>query len=375
MIFFYIIALIPIIIGTVLFCASKKVCWQEWVGGSVCALLISAIMHGIAIHSMTDDVECWSGKITHACHFPRWVEEYQQRHETTYTTGSGKNQRTHTRVWYTTEHATHSEHWEAYLNFGTCSEDKEISEKLFNEIRVNFGNVIEDGGKQWCTYGGHRYSGDNNVYRVPNKTEYLYPVTTTKHFVNRIKAAPTLFSFIKVPTNIPVYNWPENGNWMQSDRLINESRISVLEFDRMNSRLGPIKLVDVCFINFGNRGSEIARYQEAKWLRGKKNSITLCYGQLNTNNIPGWSVCFGWSNSEICKRNLETTLITHSVDNNILPLVEKEIKENYKIKKWSDFDYIKINPPTWAYVTLIILMIITQTGFFIWANTNEFSKD
>jgi len=375
MITFYFIALIPIIIGSILFMCKKTVCWQEWIGGTVCALLLSAIMHGIAFYGMTDDIECWSGKITHACHFPRWVEEYQQRHEETYYTGSGENRKAHTRVWYTTEHATHSEHWAAYLNYGTYNEDKGISEELFNQIKVNFGNIIENGGKQWCTHGGHYDGGDNNIYRAPNRTGYVYPVTTVRHFENRIKAAPTLFSFVKVPTNVPVYLWPENPNWMASDRLLGVAGISPREFDLMNTRLGPIKLVNVIMINFGLKDSSIAQYQQAKFVGGKKNDLVLCYGQLNTNNVPSWSMVFGWTKDEICKRNLETILLTNPINNSIIPLIEKEIKTNYHIRDWNEFSYISIEPPKWAYWVLIITMILSQTGFYIWAHTNEFTKN
>jgi hypothetical protein len=260
------------------------------------------------------------------------------------------------------------------LNFGEIDEEKDISLQLFNEIKANFGNVIEDGGKQSSSHGGHFDGGDNNIYRAPNKTGYLYPVTTTRHFENRIKAAPTVFSFVKVPTNVPVFNWPNNPNWMVSDRLIGEARISILEFDRMNARLGPSKFVNVIFINFGNKDRSIAEYQRAKFVGGKKNDIVICYGQDGTNGISGWAACFGWSNSEICKRNLETTILTNPINNDILPLIEKEIRSNYVIKDWDSFSYISIEPPLWSYIVLISVMILTQAGFWLWANINEFTK-
>ena len=101
----------------------------------------------------------------------------------------------------------------------------------------------------------------------------------------------------------------------------------------------------------------------------------MCYGQLDTNNVPTWAAVFGWSNSEICKRNLESILLEHPVNNNILPLIEKEIKDGYTIKNWSEFDYVSVEAPRWAYVILIILIIITQGGFWYWAHINEFDKD
>lgn len=376
---FYLIALIPAIIGAILFISNHKVHWVEWLSGTLIAFIVSGIMHGMAFYGITDDIECWSGQITHASHFPQWVEEYKvaiYRTETYYT-GSGKNRTMHTRrvfSHYETRHDTHREYYMAFLNFGEISQEKEISLQTFNEIKGNFGNVIENGGKQSTSHGGHFDGGDNNIYVAPNKTGYLYPVTTIRHFSNRIKAAPTVFSFVKVPTNTPVYEWPVNNNWMASDRLINENRISVLEFDRMNSRLGPVKFVNVIFINFGDNGSEIAELQKAKFIGGKKNDIVMCYGQVGTNNVAGWSMCFGWSESEICKRNLETLILSNPINDSILKLIENEIKANYVIKRWEDFDYISIDPPTWSYIVLIIIMVLTQGGFWAWANYNEFTK-
>ena len=370
---FYIIALIPAIIGTILFMCNKNINWIEWLSGTAIAFLISGCMHLYAIHSMTADIQTLSGEITHVCHFPKWVEEYEERHEETYTTGSGKNETTHTRVWYTTEHDTHSEHWTAFLSFGKISEEKDISVETFKVIKANFGGVIENGGKQSYHHGGKFDGGDNNIYRTSNKTGYIYPVTTTVEFENRIKAAPTVFSFVKVPTNIPVYKWPENPNWMASDRLLGVVGISPLEFDRMNSRLGYHKRVNVIFVGFNSADSMLGDYQQASWIGGRKNDLVITYGFKGTNVL--WSKVFGWTEQEMCKRNIESIVLANPINNNLLPLIEKEIKSSYIIKDWTKFSYIQIEPPLWSYITLIILMFVSQVGFWFWAHCNNFTKE
>jgi len=60
---FYLIALIPAIIGAILFMFDKKINVWEWIGGTICAFIVSAIMHGIAFYGMTADIETLSGKI------------------------------------------------------------------------------------------------------------------------------------------------------------------------------------------------------------------------------------------------------------------------------------------------------------------------
>jgi len=374
---FYFIALIPSIIGAILFMCHKKVVWQEWLGGTAIAFLTSAILHVCAIYNMTADQETWSGTISYACHFPRWVEEYEVAiYKTeTYYTGSGKDRQMHTRrvfSHYETRHDTHPEHWVIYLDFGTIQEERGVSESLFKEINENFGGVIIDGGKQPYHHGGSFDGGDNNIYKTKNITGYIYPVTTIKNFENRIKAAPSLFSFAKVPTNCPVYEWPENPNCMVSDRILGVTTIDQREWDLLNSRLGHRKKVNLILIGFQSADSMLGQWQEAKFIGGKKNDLVMCIG-LNTTNVI-WSYVFGWTEKELCKRNLETILLDNPINNDILSLIEKEVVANYEAKDWDKFDYISVEPPLWSYIVLIVVMFVTQAGFWFWANANEFNK-
>ena len=368
--FFYIIALVPSLIAALSFIFSRKVHWIEWLASTAMAFIISGIMHGTAIYGMTRDIECLSGKIVKVIHMPQWIEEYQQRHESTSTDSKGK---THTKVWYTTEHETHHEYWESHLDFGRIQETKRIDNNLYKEILTNFGGKIEINGKQSCSHlGGDFDSGDNNIYVVNNKTGYIYPVTTTKEFKNKIKAAPTVFSFAKVPTNAPVYLWPENPDYMRSDRVLGVCKINTREWDLMCSRLGPKNKVNPIIIGFNNVDSMMGKWQQAAWIGGKKNDLVLCYGVNGTNIV--WSFVFGWTEKEICKRNLETILLKNPINDSIIPLIEKEIIMNYVIKDWSKLDYITIEPPKWAYIALIFSMILTQGFFWWWARTNDINK-
>lgn len=374
---FYTVPVIILIIGLIIWIFNHEITWQEWIGSSVVGFLLAVIFQAIAFYGLTADIETWSGTLTYAEHHPRWVEEYEEAvyKTVTHTDSKGNTYTTREFSHYETRHDTHPEHWVAYFNYGEISNDCEISLPLFNEIKSNFGSNPEFNGKQRTHHGGDFDGGDNNIYIVRNKTGYIYPSTITRHFENRIKAAPTVFSFAQVPTNCPVYEWPQNPNRWVSDRLLGEGRISILEFDRMNSRLGPAKKVNCIMINFGLKDSSIADWQQAMWLNGKKNDIVLCYGQIQTNGLPVWARVFGWSESEICKRNLETILLQNPATDTILPLLENEIKANYVKKDWSKFKYISIEPPSWSYWVYFIVIGIVQIGLWIWFHVNYFSKE
>jgi len=318
---------------------------------------------------MTSDVETWSGRISKAVHHPRWVEEYEEMH--TRTVGSGKNARTET--YYTTEHRTHNKKWVSHNNYGSSSSKENISEAFYNEIKAKWG-----GQKCLSVVRGRRPgfdSGDRNDYILTPKTDYVFPVVKSYTFENRVKAAPSVFSYSKVPKTAKVYKYPINSSWRKSNRVLGTATgpIKILEWDRMNSRLGPRKKVNVILIGFGLGNSGIAQLQEAKWIGGKKNDLVLCYG--GTNEKTEWAYVFGWTEEEIVKRNLETILMEFPVNIEILPKIEKEIVKNYKIKKWKKFNYISVEPPLWTYLALLGILVVTQGGFLTWSYLNSETKD
>lgn len=367
MFIFYLFACIPITIGFLLWWKNKRVVWQEWLGGSAAAIVFTAIFHVAVIWGMTGDTETWSGEITKVSHHPQWVERWIKHHSETYYTGTGKNRVAHTRHWTTTEYDTHYEHWVAHVDFGSYVDWNRIDESLFNEISANFGGNIFNDGKQAYNHMGTLSSGDRNIYSVANEKGYMYPVTSSHSFENRVKASPSVFSFIKVPTNVAVYPYPENKNWMVSDRLIGTAvrDFDITLFDRMNSRLGPLKKVNVILVGFDTDDTMISEYQKAAWVGGKKNDLVICYGK-------GWSRVFGWTESELVKQNLQSLVIEYPKNNDLIPIIEKEIRQSYKIKDWSKFDYLSVEPTTSHYVWFVILMMLTQGGLYVWFHLNEF---
>lgn len=371
MITFYLLALIPVIIGFFIWWLNKKVVWVEWLIGCGLALILAVIFNIVAVIGMTGDVETWSGYITQTTHYGQWVEEYEEMHTRQVATGTDKDGNTTytTEIYYTTEHATHWEHWDVDRDFGKYTDAPDVDENIYNLVKTKFGGGTDQVYEQRCTHGGHYDGGDRNAYVTQNKTGYIFPVTKIFSFENRVKAAPSLFSFSPVPTNALVFEYPKNKDWMVSDRLLGTAKedIDIILFDRMNTRLGPLKKVNVIMIGFGDEGSEIAEYQQSKWIGGKKNDLVLCYGN-------GWSKVFGWTDEDLVKQNLQTILLNNKVNNDIIPLIEKEIRANYTIKDWDEFAYISIEPQPKHFFWFGIIMVITQTGLYIFFHLNQFQE-
>jgi hypothetical protein len=381
----YLIALLPAVIWGPFFYKDRRLVWWEWLGASLIGLVLSVLLHFAAISGMTGDTETWSGMIGTAAHHPEWVEKYQvaiyrteTRHRTVYETDSQGRSRSHIETYteevfdhYEDRYRTHPQYWDCLDTIG-CT--REISATLFEEIRKNFKHLeATKPGKSGF------YSGDPHVYVSVNKSGFIYPTTDPRSFENRIKAAPSVFSYTKVSTNIPVFKYPENKNWRTSDRLLGTAanKFSILEWDRLNARLGASKKVNLIAVGFDASDAILGHYQEAAWIGGKKNDLVIVFGGQSTVNLgyrPSWVRVFGWTEQEIVKRNLETIFLRNAVTDSLLPIIEAEVRANYQLKDWSKFDYITITPPGWAYVLITLVVLCAQAGMLWWSKNNEFDR-
>lgn len=369
----YILALIPVSIGFILWLLDREIVWWEWLLGSAASLALAAVFHGCALLGMTVDVETWSGQIDSAKFEPMWIEEYQESHDM--TIGSGDDAVTVT--WYTTEHRTHPERRTATTSTG---ETHIIGRDFFQQISRNF--------KDYTTETPYKYGfdeGDRNVYVAYNRTGYVYPTTTTRRFQNKLKGAPSLFRFTEAEASpsrfsysgsskAVVYDWPSNPNWLASDRLRGTAAIYLdqLQFDRMNTRLGPLKKVNVIMVGFtADKPEDYGRYQQAKWLGGKKNDLVLCFGGGGADRVADWAYAFGWTEKDNCKRNLEKLMREQPLGSNLLVAVEREIRKNYVIKDWTKFDYISVELPPWSVWVYAIVLTGSQFALYLFFHTNN----
>lgn len=378
--FFWVMALVPIFIGAILLYFDRKITWQEWLGGTAAALAMAGIFQLCAYLGQTHDIETWSGAITQTTYYGAWVEQYEEAHTETYACGTdSKGNTTYcTRTYYTTEYAHHGGDWDVDRNFGTIADSPYIQRQFHDVVQANFGGGVDRTYAQRCTHGGHYYSGDRTAYVTENKTGYIHPVTTTQSFKNKVKAAPSLFSFCKVPTNVNVFPWPENGDWANSDRVMGtaKSMINTYDWDVLNSQLGPTKKVNLIIVGFpAGSPMDMAKYQEAKWVGGKKNDLVICFAGGGLDSKPEWVDVFGWTEANIVKHDLESLFLHNPINKDLLPKVSAEVTANYVKKDWHKFDYITIEPPTWSYVVFVIVLFLTQGGLYFWFQVNEFDSE
>lgn len=399
---FYVIAALLVIGGGIAWKMNNKIVWWEWLISGVVAFGMAVTFHMVAVAGMTADVETWSGQIVEAKYRPAWREYYEEaiyrtEHYTTTSTDSKGNVTVHhhtRRVFshYEPRWRNHPDEWSKEDSFGR---DWSISQSEYQEIVSRFGKQDARGGRRstW-EHASRMVSGDPNDYFAVNAKGYIYPVTIWKHWENRVQAAPSVFSFQKVPDDAPVFAYPENKDPFSSDRVLGTATavMPALFWDQLNARLGPSKHVNVILVGLGEQDSSVAELQRAKWIGGKKNDLVLCYGGSKDPHKATWAKVFSWSDEDTMKHNLQTIMLENeirapmpeaagAIEKTRAPgfyeKVEAEIAKNFVIKDWKQFDYIDVEPPMWAYFVYFIVIGLIQGGLwlFFWHNGDDKDSD
>lgn len=383
MFIFYLLATIFLFGGAAAWVKCRQFVLWECAVASATGFAIAAIFQVCVNTGMTRDVETWSGKIEDVRHYPPWTEYYEYavyRTEThTHTTSDGRGGTTT----YTTSEQVfdhwqpstryHSECWDKHDSFGRSWK---LNPTEYKTLLALFGGTEdkEPGHRTTSDHNSRMTSGDPLDYYALNTKQYVEPVTKWSAWTNRVRASPSTFCFQQVPEGSPVFPYPKNENPFLSDRLMGAATVMVpFMWDQMNARLGPWKKVNVIAIGFSDADQSMAELQRASYVGGKKNDIVICYGGPNTPHA-SWCTVFGWSDSEFCKRNLETLFMTRQVNATLIPAIEKEIATNYQIKDWTQFDYLTVEPPGWTYGLFLGVVVLVQGGVWAFFYCNQVTK-
>lgn len=358
---FYALSFIPIVIGSIVFAFNKKIHVAEWVSGLILSLIVSVLFHGAAFSAATADYQTLSATVEGVTFYPEWVEQYTDTETETYMVGKEVKTRTKT----VTKYRTHHEYW-------TCTvphfnSEPTISQARFNELKRTLGGRVEttEGWKSGFV------RGDKNIYKTHNTSKEIIPYMITSSFQNRVKASPSLFRYheLKDTSHLPEY--PYTNDNFKSNRLLGRasSDLSLDEWDKLNAVLGKNKKINIIVVGF-DVGSSVQDSidLETFWFGGKKNDLVIVYG--GNNNKVVWSRVFGWTEEELVKRNIESILLKDGL-NGLAKKVEQEVINHYKIKDWSKFDYISVEPSRGWIIGFIIIQVIFQTGLWVFFHFNE----
>jgi hypothetical protein len=351
---FYVLALIPIAIGGVLWYLDPvRIVWREWLVGTLVSLLLAGQSNCRAFEQVTFDSQVFSGPITQVTHHPRWVSRESTDKKDEY------------------KYVTHEEFWTVFSE--ALNETLKISKKEHAQVKARLGGTIVAAREHKPGF----HSGDQNIYHTPNTTGRVVPMTVTRAFTNRLKAGTSIHaSFTPVPRGVEVIEYPYPANHFHSNRLLGsaDSFLSIDELDRLNATLGPTSKVNLILVRF-DADTDImqSHWLESRWLGGKPNDLVVCFAGGGANAPAKWCRVFGWTENHMVKVNLQNLLTTSPINDTLFPAIKDEIIARYAVKNWSQFDYITVSPPLSSIVNYILILAAVQSLLWIWFHRNDIS--
>lgn len=102
----------------------------------------------------------------------------------------------------------------------------------------------------------------------------------------------------------------------------------------------------------------------------------VCIGTNDKKEIT-WCYVFSWSESERLKIDVRQFVQSQSKLNllEVAKYTADEVDKQFVRKKFADFSYLSVEPPTWAVVTTYIITFLITAGMGVWSVMNEFDED
>lgn len=336
----------------------------------ITSIILISSFKACSTSSNIKDYEYWGGKILSANYIEKWNEYIKK--ECSYTCccdDEGDNCDTN---YYDCSYVkNHPEEWyiidenSEYHNI-TKSEYYRLVNLFNNE---NFIDMKRD---------FHTIDGDKYTSYWDKRYETIENITTIRKYKNKVQATKNLFHYEDLaPDDInDLYEYPPIENLKQEHLLGYEHKLASKELERINGLIAKNKEIKIFVLVYDNPDRNISYKQETFWKGGNKNEFVLTLGVQN--NIIVWSRVISWTENQYSKILIEDLFMDNTdmgcldtTVKNMIPILNKDFKR----KKFTDFDYLKIPMSNTQIIWLYIIAIVINIIILIIITNNEFDDN
>lgn len=361
---------IPLLIIPILYWKFQyQIRWWELLLLIGTPILLTTIAKYTIEYAQVADTEFWGGWAVKAEYYQDWDEMVPCCHPK-YRTDS-KGNLVFDGYQHAYDVAYHPEYWQVV---DSNSLIVGITKQNYKRLVMQFGN------EQFIDLHRAFYSkdGDKYVATWQGNRETLEPITTKHSYVNKVKVSNSIFNFPLIdPKRVNPFEYPHIDADAHQSCILGDAGPQIKEGENnlqyWNAILGTTKECKIFLLCFKNKPMQAAMDQESYWKRGNKNELIVCIGIDDQYDIQ-WSYVFSWTEIDILKVEVKNLVIDQKhLD---LPvLVEKIgplVQEKWVRKHFRDFNYLTIDPPTWAIVMVFVLTLIVNVGLSVWVVKNDF---
>lgn len=351
---------------------SRQALWWELLIPLGVGIILIAASRYFALYLHTLHEEYWTGYAVRAEYYEEWVEEVHHSEDIKDSDGNVIG----TRTW--TTYDTHPPEW--YL-IDNNDIKLGIDRSTYRALQNRWGNRhFED---VW-RLNEHR-DGDMYYTDYTGREEDMEVATTIHWYQNRIPVSNSPYRFPDVPKDVvkryQLVSYPR-VNGYDCPMILGASFPGKALADRdlaiINAKLGKSREVKIWVVLFRGQTQEAALKQQALWQGANMNEFVLCIGVDPEHRIE-WAYAFSWTKVE----ELKVTARQHVQEQVGQPLDLREVVSwlgNEVNAKWirrdfSEFNYLQVALPTWAYFVIYLVVIGATIGCSYWAITNGYDED
>lgn len=384
--------LVPAVIAilTFLFLKRSVVWWEQILPVLACIIIVIIVRFSVRT-GLTSDTEYWGSKVVSARYYEYWETWHHEicSYSCNCTTDKDGHESCQTCYKDCSYCDENSAYWMAYDNAGNSWRiSKEYYEKLKQQWRASPRFVELNRSIDFSNGCGK----DGNAYDIvwDGRIESSESAVTEHSYVNRVQASHSSFNMEKIKKKdarkLGLFEYPEFYDYYKQPVILGIDSIDKSglynhtmvqrKFEYMNADLGPSRKVKVFILLFKDQPISIVDKQTAFWDGGNKNELVICMSVTAQYTID-WVQAFSWTDKKRvivdCREDIMN--IKRLDFDQIYDVVNKTIVANFEHKSFKDFDYLKIEIPTWAIILTYILNIIATGLITYWAANNEFEND
>lgn len=303
----------------------------------LCAL-VSGAMWGCG--SMKEwSKEVWNYKVVRVRHQEMWTT-HETRTET-YTTGSGKNQRTHTRTVHYTE--KHGPYWTAIDEYG---DGHGIEPSTYEQWKRTWANEKKTGENEGSAAGFDRaVSGGIFECDWTQDFDRIFPWADIHTYKNKVRCSNSVLKY-REPTEELAKKYPrpaDSGNTspvISYGRAFSGEEVELLR--RTNAQLGRRYLVHPVLVVFGQDVSRgVVDDVLSAWQGPNKNEL-VTFVSLRGDEVV-WCEVHSWMDNTTIHATVRDEMMAGGFSAKVYSdMLRKHVPKLWLKKDFRDFDYLKV---------------------------------
>ena len=319
---------------------TKEFSYAEFFVSFILVAVISGIIIAVVSYTNMSDIQIINGQVVN-----KEMEQVHCRHSYSchcYTTCSGSGSNRHCSEYCQTCYRhKFDQDWTVFTTVGNFDIDTIDSQGLIEPPSYTAAYIGEPAQARSLYQNYIKASPDSLFHKITSHKYVIpqYPDKVTGYYHhNRV---------VVVNANI---NFSSEVNQLLNNFLIT---------------LGPKKQVNIVPV-FTNYDRDFGESLEQEWIGGKKNDVVIVIGLDKDQRTIKWTKVFSWSKS---------TLVNYEIQDYVMAMKEFDpdkfvfgvagiIDKSFVRRSMKEFEYLKdsIEPPDWAIVTGIILMLVSVVG-------------